>query len=77
MTKTARDMLMDRDKTTRRYTELVGGPMDGKRLREVDGQRFSEDPDDEYIIDGHVYRPDRVEGGVLFMAWVREFRGRR
>jgi hypothetical protein len=67
--KTAREMLMDRDPDYHFIVELVGGPLDGRRFREVEA-RISHDKRDRYLFDGHCYRPDRTAWGKLYMAYV-------
>lgn len=46
--------------------ELVGGPMDGRRFKE-DGEKFSHNTHQVYVIGGHEYRPWKVEAGVVIV----------
>lgn len=67
---TGRDLMRASRGEGHRFVELVGGPLDGRRLVEVEGSpRFSHDMSTTYHLDGHAYRPQRVEGGVLFLVW--------
>lgn len=62
--KTAVEMLMgDRTFDT---VELLGGPMDGRRLN---GEGYIPNPAEVYMIDKAAYRPARIEGSVLLMMY--------
>ncbi len=63
-----RELLMAPPK--HRIVELVGGPLDGKLLKEVEGSpAFSTKATERYCISGAEYRPDRVDGHVLKMVY--------
>lgn len=63
--KKAVEMLMG--SSTHTSVELLGGPLDGKRIS--NGAGYIPNPVEVYIISKAAYRPVRVEGGVLLMMY--------
>jgi hypothetical protein len=67
-----RELAKRQTATDHDVVELVGGPLDGTRLTEMN-ERFAHDPHQLYAIDGLVYRPWKVdveELRVLRMKYV-------
>lgn len=63
--KTAVEMLMG--DATHTSVELLGGPLDGKKIS--NGSGYIPNPVEVYIISKAAYRPARVEGSVLLMVY--------
>lgn len=67
-TQTGTDMIYGREQD-HTVVELVGGPLDGRRLVEQEGGKFSHNPESVYGISGNAYTPWKVVSGVLYLRY--------
>ena len=59
------------DTSTHSSVELVGGPLDGRKLCEDGPVKFEHNPHTRYQIQGSYYRPWKLENGVLKMRYTQ------